>query len=491
MSTTTRQDATYGHLLPPAKTKVGPFTLGQFFYAAGVLAVTGVALMFNFFGAFLFLIVSMLPLGVVMAGDALRVNIASNVFQTFRRALSKSRGDDILIQGPLTEKPQVFDLPGCMSKSTIQDFRDELGQEVALIGHPNGQFSVAFVCSPQDISVQDMKEVDLSAAHWGQWLGQLSSLGDCVGAQAVIEAAPDPGHLLAEAQLSQVASDAPSVTKQMLDESLQINSSGASLVTWVTLTFCPKKAQISSEETKMSTEEFINSILTRLPELCQALKATGAGGSVRPAVSQEICKTVRTAFDPDTVSLRPDQHESVDWLSCGPVAMREFKDRFEHDGWMSRSFHMTSPPRGEFNSLALRNLLQPHSAIPRKRVVCLYRPYPAEDSAILADRRVRAISSSAESRSAGTSAAHDAALTAAQQNAIAEASGASFILVSTVITVTASSPEELARASASLIGQTRGRFTLRKSWQSQSAHFLATLPLGIVNRKPKKEWFTS
>lgn len=486
MSTT---EAEYGHLVSPAKPKVGPLTIPQFAYTLLALIVVSLTIIVSVKVAFMLALALGLPLGVVMLSNFLNVDLVGNIIASTRLARSARRKENLLIQGPLTEEPDVFSLPAAMHKSSILPCQDELGQEVALITHETGEVAVAFRCDPSDITVQDMHDIDVAAAWWGQWLGRLSSMSDCVGAQAVIESAPDPGHLLTESQLSQIDPKSPAITQRALRESLQINAVGAGMSTWVTVTFCPKKAGAVVGGKKMQPKEFQQSILTRIPGLCDALRPTGAGSSVRPAGSDELCRLLRHSFDPESVSFKHSDHESLDWDSIGPVAARETKDALEHDGWISRSFMMSTPPRGEFGTLILQPLLSPHTSIPRKRVALLFRPVPAEESAILADKRVRAVSSSAETRQAGVSAEHERAITAARHNARAERKGSSFVRVGALVTITAETPHDLEQASAALVSQIGGKFTVRKSWQSQSSHFLGTLPLGIVNQN-RKFWIS-
>jgi hypothetical protein len=225
----------------------------------------------------------------------------------------------------------------------------------------------------------------------------------------------------------------------------------------------------------------------RLPALCLALQATGAGAA-RPMAVDELAAAIRTAYDPAAASdVEAPDAEAIPWEDCGPVSADERIDSYAHDGAVSVSWTMTSGPRGPVPCTVLVPILSPHPDVARKRVTLLYRPYSPAQAAQLVERDHRdAVFSANGSRI--PRAVELAKLQAAAQAATEDARGAGLVRFGAIVTATIDArrsgrdtDDALALAEAAVEGlATTSRLVLRRAWRCQATTFLAGLPLGIL-----------
>ncbi len=86
-------------------------------------------------------------------------------------------------------------------------------------------------------------------------------------------------------------------------------------------------------------------LASRLPALTQSLNATGAGAA-RPVGAQELCETVRIAYDPASAGLIDEARSQgiapeLMWTDVGPSAAQAFWDKYRHDSAWSVTWPMT------------------------------------------------------------------------------------------------------------------------------------------------------
>jgi len=225
-------------------------------------------------------------------------------------------------------------------------------------------------------------------------------------------------------------------------------------------------------------------LASRLPSLTAGLAAAGAGAA-RPMSAQELCETIRTAYDPAAAVLIDEARAAGDipqlaWSDVGPAAAEARWDSYRHDGAVSTSWTMTSPPRGVVQSGILGRLLAPHRDVARKRVTLLYRPIdPARAAALVeTDLNAAQFNSTASRKPTARS---GMSTRAAQATAQEEAAGAGLLNFGLVVTATTTDPAREAEARAAIDSlSAAARLRMRPAYGSQDTAFAAALPLGLV-----------
>jgi hypothetical protein len=267
----------------------------------------------------------------------------------------------------------------------------------------------------------------------------------------------------------------------MLSEVIQTYPEGSALVSArVALTF----KGVDRNGRRRKDEDMGRELASRLPALTQSLNSTGAGAA-RPVTAQELCETVRIAYDPASAVLIDEARSQgmspeLAWTDVGPAGAQAFWDKYRHDSAWSVSWQMTQAPRGEVFSSVLSQLVGPHPDIDRKRVTLLYRPLDAATAArmVESDKRNASFRATASARPSARSMAE---ARAADRTAQEEARGAGLVNFGMVVTGTVMSAEQLPDMVAAIdnLGAT-ARVLLRPAYGSQDSAFVAALPLGIV-----------
>jgi hypothetical protein len=267
----------------------------------------------------------------------------------------------------------------------------------------------------------------------------------------------------------------------MLTEVVQTYPEGSALVNAkVALTF----KGVDRGGKRRSEEDMARELASRLPALTQSLNATGAGAA-RPVGAQELCETLRIAYDPASAGLIEEARSQgiapeLSWADVGPSGAQAFWDKYRHDTAWSVTWSMTSAPRGEVFSNVLAQLLAPHPDIDRKRVTLLYRPLDAATAArmVESDKRNASFRATTSTR---PSARNLAEARAAERSAMEEARGAGLVNFGMVVTGTVMNHEQLPDMVAAVdnLGAT-ARVLLRPVYGSQDSAFAAALPLGLV-----------
>lgn len=452
-----------------------------------VLFAVGLVFIVNFWVGMAWIVVCALVMAPWVIGTAVfDANPYAGAARRMRHRRGERKGHTALAQGPTgTVSYGAFSLPGMMASAELLQAEDGYGEPYALIHHTSvDHYSVVIETEPEGVVGRDQSDLDRKAALWGTYLAAISRHRDLVGAQVVVETVPDTGLRLERAARRGVREDAPEFSKQVLDAVIAAAPAGsAQVTTTVTLTFDGSKGAVRG---KRSRDAVADDIGTRLPGLISDLRQTGAGSNLRARLAADVVDDARVSFDPSVVAdverARQAGGTGLTWEECGPVSARVGKDYYAHDGHVSRSMIMVEPPRGVFYTLQLKALLDPTPQVPRKRVAMLYRPLDPGLSAQIAEWRVTSASSDATSeRRRGTSQRKKAALEGALQNARAEAEGAPFVRVATIVTGTVQDPQDLPQVEATLMGLAQqARLKFRPAWNMDDVAFLASMPLGIV-----------
>jgi hypothetical protein len=375
-----------------------------------------------------------------------------------------------------------FQLPGLAAASQLSEYQDSYGRPFALLFYPSTRhFTVVINAEPDGASLVDEDQVDVWVAHWGQWLASLGHEPGIIAASVTVESAPDTGIRLRREVTHNMQDGTPAIARAMLAEVIQTYPEGSALVNArVALTFKGTDRQGK----RRKEEDMGRELASRLPALTQSLNSTGAGAA-RPVTAQELCETVRIAYDPAAAVLIDEARSQgmspeLQWTDVGPAGAQAFWDKYRHDSAWSVTWQMSQAPRGEVFSSVLSQLVAPHPDIDRKRVTMLYRPLDAATSArmVEADKRNASFRATASARPSARSLAE---ARAADRTAMEEARGAGLVNFGMVVTGTVMSAEQLPDMIAAIdnLGAT-ARVLLRPAYGSQDSAFVAALPLGIV-----------
>jgi hypothetical protein len=375
-----------------------------------------------------------------------------------------------------------FQLPGLAAASQLSEFEDSYGRPFALLFYPSTRhFTVVINAEPDGASLVDEDQVDVWVAHWGQWLASLGHEPGIVAASVTVESTPDTGIRLRREVTHNLQDGSPAIARAMLAEVIQTYPEGSALVNArVALTFKGTDRQGK----RRKEEDMGRELASRLPALTQSLTSTGAGAA-RPVTAQELCETVRIAYDPAAAVLIDEARSQgispeLQWTDAGPAGAQSYWDKYRHDSAWSVTWQMSQAPRGEVFSSVLSQLVAPHPDIDRKRVTMLYRPLDAATSAriVEADKRNASFRATASARPSARSLAE---ARAADRTAMEEARGAGLVNFGMIVTGTVMSVEQLPDMIAAIdnLGAT-ARVLLRPAYGSQDSAFVAALPLGIV-----------
>lgn len=398
----------------------------------------------------------------------------------------RRRGRHLYRSGPLGRVPHGrTSLPGLAAGSRLSEFTDSYGRPCAMIYLPSTRHSTIVLHSePDGMALVDHSTVDQWVAHYGAWLAALGQEPGLIAASVTVEAAPDTGHRLRREIHANMADDAPTVAKKMLEEVAATWPAGSAPVrAWIALTF-----RSVTKARRRREDETARLLATRVQGLTHSLENTGAG-MCRPVSARELCEAIRVAYDPSAealfhhVSNEGAEHD-VTWEDVGPSAAQEGWDYYIHDGHVSRTWFMTQAPRGAVQSNVLRSLLDAHRDVNRKRVTMVYRPIEPGQAARLVEQDKR----NADVRASTSRPSARAQLNKRSADRMAEEEAAGAGLVNFGMIVTATVPatygdvEERMHAAEAAIDNlaATARLTLRPVYGSQASAFAAGLPLGVV-----------
>lgn len=394
------------------------------------------------------------------------------------------RGETSYFAGPLGAVPYAgFRLPGLAAGARASQWGTALGEPFVLIHHPStNDYAVVIRTEPEGGSLVDEEQINNWVAGHGAVIARLGDEPGVVGAQAVLEAAPDGGSELARQIARRLDPDAHPVARAMLLQAGDTYpASGSQLRGWFTVTFTGAGRGLAGR--RRDTAEVARDLATRLPGLLEDLRGTGAGAA-RPASLAEAAEAVAVAYDPDRQRLLDEARAAgeapeIGWDEAGPVAAHNGWDTYRHGRFWSVSWVQSQPMRGVFHAQVLARLLGPHVDVAWKRVTLLYDPVPSDRAA----RIVEADKLSAGFRVQGNpraAARAEADLRAAHQAAREEAQGAGLVNVGMIVTATVDSVVKLpaARSAIDYLAPS-ARLTLRVAEGQQAPTFLAGLPIGL------------
>lgn len=397
---------------------------------------------------------------------------------------TKNKGANVYRSGPIGRaKWGTFQLPGLAAASQLSEFEDSAGRPFALIHIPaTRHYTVVITTEPDGAALVDQETINNQVAEYGIWLANLADEPGVEAASVTVETAPDTGTRLRSEVSGSLDPDAPAFATAMLEEVMHTYPVGSATIrAYIAVTF-NGSSRVTGR--RREAEEVGTDLASRLPGLTAGLAAAGAGAA-RPMSAQELCETIRTAYDPAAAVLIDEARAAGEvpqlaWSDVGPAAAEARWDSYRHDGAVSTSWTMTSPPRGVVQSGILGRLLAPHRDVARKRVTLLYRPIDPARAAALVETDLNAAQFNTTA-STKPSARSTLSTRAAMATAAEEAAGAGLLNFGLVVTATTTDPAHEAEARAAIDSlSASARLRMRPAYGSQDTAFAAALPLGIV-----------
>lgn len=480
------EEPTYGNWRKPRRAGIGKWgLLPVLLVMAGVIGMT---LAFRFADWRAVLVVAFLTAvaaGLVAFQDRHGKTLAARLGERIGFLQGKARQRNAYRSGPLGYiENGKFQLPGILARSTVYEGVDGHDRPFAVVNLPaRGHFTVALEVQPDGSALVDPEQIDNWIANWGGFLASLGAEPGLVGAQAIVETAPDSGARLRRQIEGSISAEAPEVARAMLEDAMWEYPTGSSGTRcWITLTY---RAVIRAGGKARTPEQVVLDLASRLPGLTTRLNTTGAGAA-RPLSGEELAKIVRVSYDPAVESVIDESNrtgEPLDlaWENIGPSAQVAGWRAFKHDSAVSRSWTMSQAPRGQVGGRLLERLLVSHPDVERKRIALLYRPLNVGTAAAAAHADLN----QARARVRGSdnpTASAEAALEAAQATAREESRGAGLENFGMVVTVSASTAESLEVAAVTMETTLApsAQVQLRPAYGSHDVAFAAALPLGVV-----------
>lgn len=480
---TPRRARTYGNWRRP--TSPGLLGLGTAGTGALVLGLLFTVVLIMTVGIWQAAIFALVLAGLVLVLTVRDVH-SRNLLQRLGARLgwwsTRSAGAHLYRSGPLGSTPWgTYQLPGIIAATRLTEHRDSYDRLFALLYTPKTvSYSIVIGAEPDGAALVDEHQIDTWVADWGHWLRNLGDEPGLEAASVTIETAPDTGLRLQREVALNLDPDANDFSKALLWEVVDRYPVGSSVVkAYVALTFTGR----ASGGKRRDPDEVARELGARLPALTADLQATGAGAaSVLHA--EELCEAVRVAYDPASAVLIDEAHAAgepleLSWADIGPSAAETTWGGYRHDSGWSRTWAMTSAPRGLVQAGVLARLLAPHRDIARKRITLLYQPIDPGRAAALVEADQRAAEFQATNRRR-TAARDSLAVRAANATAQEEASGAGLVNFGILVTATVLDPAKAKDAAAAIDNlAATARIRLRPVYGSQDSAFAAALPLGL------------
>lgn len=381
----------------------------------------------------------------------------------------------------------TYSLPGLAAQTTLTEYVDSWGQPFALIETPStGTVATVWSADPPGSQLLDQRDINQMVANLGGWLDGHTQEDRLIAASITVETRGDSGNRLRAAVEPRRAIHAPGVAVAAVSDSLRrMSVGGAQIRGFATATFTtePQDGGRPATPAEMAAE-----LAPRLPLIGDALRTTGAG-VVRPTTAQELCETIRSAYDQDAAAIidaaRATGHPILmSWQDSGPAAHHARWREYQHDDGYSITWVMSRPPKGQITSAALARLLAPLPGMV-KRVTLHYRPWDLGEAAERVESDVHNAAWAVNNPTRGRpSAQARKQLDRAERTADEEAEGAGLHNFTIVVTATVTDPAKLRDARAVITSLSKGaRLLMREAHGGHDSAFLFGLPLGLVPGK--------
>lgn len=475
----------YGNFrVPTSKGLAGLSTAGTVILLAGLMVGIGLMLFGQWIAALVFVLALAVLLLLSLQKDKHGRTMVERLLRRFGWANTRFSGAQIYRSGPVSRVPGgTSKLPGIAAKSTLSEHVDGYGRAFGLIHVPQkNYYTVVLRSEPDAGGMVDQEQVNRWVDRYSLWLGQLTDEPGLVQASVTIETAPDSGYRLARTVEEQIDPDAPEFAQQIMREAVDTLPSGSTVTkAYTALTY---RAALRTGGKSRTRDDVAADIASRLPSITLGLSTTGAG-AVEPMTAQELCETIRVAYDPHESILFDQAHAQgvapkLDWDEVGPQAHEAEWEWYRHNGAWSKSWTMSVPPRSIIQSRILQDLIAPNPELMRKRVTLLYRPIDPATAAALVEKDVNTatFNASSKTRVASRQTREVRAAIATEEE---EAEGAGLLNFGMVVTATIDDGEDRGMVDALIDNlAVSARIRIETAYGSQDSTFAAGLPLGLV-----------
>lgn len=408
----------------------------------------------------------------------------SGLARQWRRHTRK--GEDMFLSGLFSRVPNGTNrLPGLLHSSELHEGWDQhrSGHKYGVVHLPaTKQSTVVIECFPQGNEAIDQEAVNVSVFNWGTFLNYLGDTSDVDGATVVIETGPETGNRLRRevAELVRPSMPGGPLPTAMMTESAEILPYG-SVRMWarVAITF-----KATSAARRDDVGEQIAEISRRLGGLLTVLDE--ANLNPRMLGSDEIVALTKRAYSPSTLNALEladidEGGHDLGWEDAGPMAHRDKRSTYWHDGCFSTTWEMSLAPSQPVPETVLRPVVDVNGDLVRKRVAIVYRPHSPSDAANLVNKDYKNALSGRNSGKGVASVEADLRVEATEQQRQEQGRGHGLTRFGIMITITNPEDSDVPRNEAIVRDLTmRASLRVRRMYLQQSAAFAATIGIGVL-----------
>lgn len=409
---------------------------------------------------------------------------------SFRK--KKKKGLTRFTSGPFSRRAGGhYELPGVLGRFVPYDCLTNGGQRFTMLHYPDrDEYTIVLRVWPQGVGVADTEVVDGWVDQWGAVLAGFGEDADVAGATATVETFRSSGMKVRNEVARVTSATAPTLAQEVMVEAAELQSNQSiDMEARVAITI-----KADSDVKRRDPDAMARDLGPRVPEWMKRL--TACGMQTQAMNEAEIVTFVKRAYssasqvDMELAGSDPEGH-GVSWADAGPEQAEESLTSYEHDGAVSSTWEMRTPPRGYVPSSVLSALMRKNEDAPIKRVSICYRPHSGAEAAKLVDQdannKSEKVKQERQTRKFAKAKSEQDAV-AANNARYAEALGHGLTRFGILITVTTpadgsgdarkSKLPDLDAVTKSLSQRTR--LQIRKRYASQPISFAAALGVGVL-----------
>ena len=399
------------------------------------------------------------------------------------------RGEHVYISGLFSRVPGGrTSLPGVLYNTRLHEgwVQHQSRQKFGVIEMPaTHQTTVSIECWPQGNEAIDQDAVDVSVFNWGTFLKYLGETPDVDAAVVVLETGPETGNRLAREVVELVSERRPGgplPTAVMTEKAAMLPHGSVRMWARVSITF-----RATTAERRKNAPEQIKEISRRMGGILTVL--ADANLNPRMLAADEMVTIAKRAYSPGTHDMmeraemeRDGLGHDVGWEDAGPIASKEGKSWYYHDGCYSTTWQMDAAPTSAITETVLRPLLDANGDLIRKRVAIIYRPHsPAEAASIATSDYKHALSGRNSHRKGVGSVDADLRVEATSRQREEQGRGHGLTRFGVLITVTM--PEDGDKPNADAITKglaIRSQLRIKRMFLQQAPAFASSIGLGVM-----------
>ncbi|MDR3128327.1 MAG: hypothetical protein LBT99_03265 [Bifidobacteriaceae bacterium] len=373
-------------------------------------------------------------------------------------------------------------LPGIGNRINLKTGVDIGGQEFGYFeNNYQKTFSIVLHGQPEGQALMDNETIDRFVNQFSTFLNAITKMPGIIQIKNVLEITKSDSVELENEINNKLDKNAPDISKQMLNESKAILSTGSYKTDcYVEITY----SYISEITKRTQKKQILNQLKQDLPRLKNFINFSG-GGAVEIMNSYQLCKYVRCSFDPQSnlVFQNIEKHGEqvkLNWSKIGPSGAETFWDKYRHDSGTSVSWMLYLAPESPVFSTVLRPLLRPEQDITIKRISTIYIPVKP----IQANKLIQTAQKRANNKQSATSFEHAKLVTNSEILDRDKQQGAAILKFGMLVTATILDESKKDEIEATI--KTAGissNMGLRQCYGSQDSAFMAALPLGVILNK--------